>query len=44
MARAALHWWDIRQAVLARDADLVQLESLVRAARLPDDYVLEYQV
>jgi len=43
MARAALHWWDIRQAVLARDADLVQLESLVRAARLPDDYVLEYQ-
>ena len=43
MARNALHWGDVRRAVLKRDADLVQLESLVRSARLPDDYVLEYQ-
>ena len=43
MARNALHWWEVRQAVLRRDSDLVQLESLVRSARLPDDYVLDYQ-
>ena len=43
MARNALHWGDVRRAVLQRDADLVQLESLVLSARLPDDYVLDYQ-
>ena len=43
MARNALHWWEIRRAVLRRDSDLAQLESLVRSARLPDDYFLDYQ-
>ena len=41
LARGALHWWEVRQAILRRDSDLEQLESLVKSARLPEDYALD---
>ena len=41
LARSSLRLWEIRTAILEKQEDLEQLESLVRAARLPEDYALE---